>query len=132
MALFKTINSFILLACMALLPTACTESLDRHIYTSTAARPTTVAVHDALTQQQLWVKEIPVGQTLMLDFDRAGEDEKKAVSLQPATALKWKLYVDNPNATVADDEMDLPGTPISMKVTYRTNSQSTPGSSQSY
>ena len=130
MTVLKSIYRFTALACVALLPTACSQSLDRHIYTSTAARPTTVTVYDALTQQQLWAKEIPVGQTLMLDFDRAGEDEKKLVTLKPATTLKWKLYVDDPNATVADDEMDLPGTPITMKVTYRTDSQPAPGSSQ--
>jgi len=133
MTLLKSIPRFAVLACVAILPTACSQSLDRHIYTSTATRPTTVTVYEVSTQQQLWTKEIPVGQTLMLDFDRAGEIEKKLVSLQPATTLKWKLYVDNPNATVADDAMDLPGTPISMKVTYRTTQpQSAPDSAQPY
>ena len=133
MTVFKTINRFIVFTCVAVLTTACSKSLDQHTYTSTAHRPTTVTIYDELTHQPLWAKDIPVGQTLMLDFDRAGENEKESVSLRPATMLKWKLYVDDPDIAIDEEEMDLPGTPVSMKVTYRTiDSTPAPSSYQSY
>lgn len=129
---FKTISRLTALTCTAILMTACGQSLDQHIYTSTAHRPTTIMVYDELSQQPLWTKEIPVGQTLMLDFDRAGEKEEESISLRPATSLKWTLYVDDPDEPIDEDEMNLPGTPVSMKVTYRTDPSSTPPPYQSY
>ncbi len=97
--------------------TACSQ--DVHRFYSSIDRPTNVALYDPMTDKPLWEKQIPVGQTLELNFDRRNEREWQKVSLKPATEFSWKLFKDGNTKPVASDRLALPEIPVIMKVTYR-------------
>lgn len=108
----------------AVLMLAACSSQDKHIFYSSPDRPTTLMVYDAIADKALWVKEIPVGQTLELDFDRNGEDESHEISGRPATSLQWRLYLDPDGDPIEDERVELPGSPVLMKVSYRPGPES--------
>lgn len=103
---------------LCFLLTACSQ--DKHVYYSSVDRPTNVTVYDPYADKPLWIKEIPVGQTLEIDFDRSDEKEWQSVTLKPADQLTWNLYQGDTNDNlVASDRVRLPGTPVMIKVSYR-------------
>ena len=98
---------------------------DEHTFISPLEKPATVYVIDASSQQPLWVKPIPAGQKLTVNFKRTAAADFTTQPI-PADLLQWKLY---PGSTVAvlglepkkpyeRGQFDLPGTPIRMAVLY--------------
>lgn len=79
--------------CLAavLLATGCSQ--DRHVYRSTALAPKAVSIVSIETGNTLWTKDVPVGQQLMLDFDRNGKGGEEYQSANiPASGMKWELW----------------------------------------
>jgi hypothetical protein len=62
-------------------------SLDRHIYESTAALPTTVTVVDQLTNVPLFEQAIPVGHAMSINID------SHFSSRQPPKSMRWSMYI---------------------------------------
>ena len=111
-----TINTMGLI-CMSFFLAACSN--DTHRFYSSPTLPTNVTVFDPIADKPLWIKEIPVGKTLEIDFDRLDEKEWQGVALKPATRFTWKLYADTNDDPIASDEVALPGTDVVIKVSYR-------------
>ncbi len=105
--------------CLATMLAACSN--DQHVFYSSVDRPTNITIYDPLADKPLWIKEIPVGQRLELDFDRGDEKELEKVELQPATALTWSLFDNESTASdpIVSEQVALPGTPVLIKVNYR-------------
>jgi len=112
------------LLALALMLTACAASYDKQVFRSTEDLPTTVEVYEPLTGNSLWTKDIPVGHTLSVDFNGWGDIGPFAVRKNPATSMKWKLSKTGSFWPVESDKIDLPGRPVSTKVTYRPRSES--------
>jgi len=117
MSISKFTISTMGLLCMSFFLAACSK--DEHTYYSSPTLPTNVTVFDTLGDKPLWIKEIPVGKTLKIDFDRLNENEWQRVSGKPATQFSWSLYDDTNEDPIASDEVALPGTPVRLKVSYR-------------
>ena len=86
-------SALIATVCLAavLLATGCSQ--DRHVYRSTALAPKAVSIVSIETGNTLWTKDVPVGQQLMLDFDRNGKGGEEYSSPNiPATGMKWELW----------------------------------------
>lgn len=106
-------------------------SADRRVYVSTAFQPKTITLVDAITNQDLWSLEIPVGYQLELDLDREGESELRKISRLPATRFSWTLK-DLRGNTHDGGQVELPGTDIRIEMTLRPapeypNERATPG-----
>ena len=121
-------GAYLLLAGAVL--TGCSQ--DRHVFISTVNLPTTVTLYDPLADQSVWSKDIPVGQKLVLDLDREGEEELFSVSGHPATMLTWELYDLDSSEPLVEDQMALPGVPIVIKVSYRPSPEYAPGYTPPY
>ena len=107
----------LLLVVIAVCLTGCSK--DVHTFYSSAHLPTNITLVNTLTDEPVWVKEIPVGQTLTLDFDRKGEDESQRVEDKPATKMKWELFGNPDSGPVDSDTLDLDGQPVMIQVSYR-------------
>ncbi len=113
---------------LSLFGVGCSE--DRHLFYSSVERPTNIALVDPLSDTPVWIKQVPVGQTLELDFDRGDENELQQVQNKPPTHLTWKLYGHSLKDDPLDEEtLALPGTPLIIKVSYRPGPEYPPGSS---
>lgn len=103
---------------VALAVSAC-SSEDKHVYYSSVHLPTTISLYDPMTDKPLWVKDIPVGRTLELDFDREGEIEAFSVNtFKPATEMNW-LLLDDESYEEDSGQLQLDGGPVVIKVSYR-------------
>ena len=98
-------------------------SQDIHSFYSSVHFPTNITLVNTVTDEPVWFKEIPIGQTLTLDFDREGEDEGNRVEGKPATQVQWKLFNDHKSNPIDSDTLDLQGQPIIIKVSYRSTSE---------
>lgn len=67
-------------------------SNDRFVVHSTAPVPKGVAIVDVNTNQTLWSKDIPVGQTLVLDGDNVNDFPTITTADSPATSVDWAVY----------------------------------------
>jgi hypothetical protein len=113
-----TIGSLVAVGC---------SSTDRHVFESTATRSATISAIDAVTQEQLWAKEIPPGHKLVVDMDRTFAHESPLMATAaPADRLEWWLYPGHKAMIVrgysvgkALDEgtVDLPGSPVVLTYT---------------
>lgn len=122
----------LLLPLLAMLLTAC--SRDVHVFNSTVDQPTNVTIYDPMAKQALWTREIPVGQSLRLDFDRAGESGLREFittnKSMPATQMKWKMYrTDGWTRPLGSESVKLPGTPVRIDVSYRPSPEYPSGTS---
>ena len=126
---FKNAGSGVVWVALLLGLGACSQ--DKHTFISTSSLPTTVQIKDAYSENIIWMKEIPVGHKLVLDFDRPLEIEPLWANMQPATKMQWKLFevrTDLKRWTVLEKhKVELPGTQIIMKVTYRKAPEFPPG-----
>lgn len=104
---------------------ACSQ--DKHVFRSTPDLPTTVALYDTAADRTIWVKDIPVSYKLVLDFDRKGEVPGLAAPSRPATSMQWELYAPDRMAAVESEEIELPGNPVAIKVSYRPIPEYPPG-----
>lgn len=104
---------------------ACSQ--DKHVFMSTSDLPTTVALYDTAADRTIWVKDIPVSYKLVLDFDRKGEMPGFVAPARPATSMQWELYAPDRWAAVESEEMELPGNPVLIKVSYRPIPEYPPG-----
>lgn len=115
-------SPYVLLLTLALLLPACKASLDKHTFKSTVYQPLNLEVLDSVTKRRVWFKEIPVGNDLVVDFDRSNtENEMFKVEDQPATSMKWSLYSWQTGSTKLVDKgfMKLSGMPIMMRLSLR-------------
>ncbi len=94
-------------------------STDRYEYASTPNLPTNIKLVDAYSGDVFWEREIPVGQTLIINLDRKGEMELLSVSGRPATKVTWKIYGPDLNKPLEKGQKELPGIPVMLKVGYR-------------
>jgi hypothetical protein len=97
------------------------SSTDKHVFVSTHQLPTTVTLVTALNQQNvLWSKEVPVGHELEVDFDRTDDEvEIASVKMLPAKLMKWEVRKIDESEPVEQAELQLPGDPVMLKVSYR-------------
>ncbi len=96
------------------------QSIDRHAFPSTPSMPVTLQVIDALTDEELLVIDVPVGKTLVIDFDTPGKWTATQTASWPADRVQW-VFVDPGTRFNSgfDHEMALPGNPVYMKPIYR-------------
>lgn len=96
-------------------------SSGRAAYKSRPFQPTTVTVVDATTFEAIWTYDIPVGHTLLVQFDPNMRHRN------PKT-MKWSLYKgddqdlvqDYPNGfAMSSGKVKLPGGPVKTDVTLR-------------
>ena len=85
----STLVALCLIVC-ALAMTACSQ--DRHVFDSTVDRPTTVTIYDPIADKPLWIKEIPVGYSLEIDFANDGDTIGMQVDRHAATQVSWRVY----------------------------------------
>lgn len=106
-----------LIACVFAGAVGCSQ--DKHVFHSTVDLPTTVTLYDHLNNRAIWTKDVPVQHTLRLDLDRAGENELMSVSGRPATSFRWSIYGSDSLEAIEQERIELPGTPVVLKVSYR-------------
>lgn len=100
-------------------------SNDRHVFKSTVLRPTSVALVDMTNDQVLWSMDIPTGHKLDIDFNPLSASEVASVRpTVPAEHMRWRLRrISSPvsflDPEVDQGELDLPGNPVMLKVSYR-------------
>jgi hypothetical protein len=123
---------FLVLLAVGLISAGCSQ--DKHVFKSTIHQPVNVEVYDTASDQVLWRKEVPVGQKLVLDFDRPLEIEPAWTNMQPATSMQWRIYRDDETQNLEErfkwKEAHLehfPGTPIMLRVSYRPAPEYPPG-----
>lgn len=111
---------------------ACSQ--DKHVFKSTIHLPVNVEVYDTASDQVLWRKEVPVGQKLVLDFDRPLEIEPMWANMQPAKLMQWRMYRDDETLNLEErykwkeaHVVHLPGTPILLRRSYRPAPEYPPG-----
>lgn len=81
-------------------------SLDKHVYASTVWEPKTVMVTDTVSGETLWVKEVPVGQQVVIRFF---SDEARGDDPRRPDQMAWGMA---PIGEAADDwegRLDVPG-----------------------
>ena len=79
--------------CLAALVAVTGCSKDRHVFRSTELAQKSVAIVEAQTGESLWSKDIPAGQQLFLDFDRAGGgSEEYGFPNIPADSVRWEMW----------------------------------------
>ena len=106
-----------LIAMAGLLLPAC--SVDKHSYTSTPFRPTSV---DLVAPQAgvVWTMDIPVNHTLKIDLDRPGDIEVFSNDPEKSpTRMHWKLVALNTGARTDSGNEVLPGIPLYIKMRFR-------------
>ncbi|MEX0775984.1 MAG: hypothetical protein WD042_09760 [Phycisphaeraceae bacterium] len=103
-------------------------STDRYEFKSTVSRPLNLTLIENFTQEVLWSKELPVGQTLILNLDRQGEHELVTVRGEPATSLNWYVYNTlDADMPIEKGRRELVGTPVRLEVSYRPSPEYPPG-----
>ena len=101
-------------------------SFDRHEFLSTYDRPMTIVLERRSDGQELWRKDIPVGQRLVMEFGRESDDTREGVTMgleshMPADWVTWEL-VDDPNSWMDNElanRVELDGEPIRMRMVIR-------------
>lgn len=113
---WSTKSVLLTLICAPLL-TGCSQ--DKIVIDSTVFYPASVAIVDPGRKLTIWQMDVPVDHKLVLDFDRPLELEFLNANMKPATKMSWRLYLSGRGAPVEKDRIDLPGTPIIVRETYR-------------
>lgn len=104
-------------------------SRDRHEINSTHHLPATLTLIDTVHDQTVWSMDIPAGQRLVYDFnyDNAQHEALKSPNA-PANTMTWWVFPAhaqgnygsyNPAKALDTGVVELPGTPILQRVTYR-------------
>ena len=71
--------------------TGCSQ--DRHVFRSTKLAPKSVSIVSVETGNTLWTKEVPIGQQMLIDFNRDGDGaESWSSSDVPADELVWETW----------------------------------------
>ena len=131
MVMLKQVRSCAALALILLSLGACSQ--DKHVFVSTMFVPLTLELEDQRTHENIWKKDIPVDYKLVVDFDRPTEFEPIWANMEPATVMHWRLYEvrTDSDSWFADPneegQLDLPGTPIMMRVSVRPSPEYKPG-----
>ncbi len=94
-------------------------STNRYEYASTPNLPTNIKLVDTYSGDVFWQRELPVGQTVIIDLDRKGEIELMKVSGRPATKVSWKIYGPDLDQPIEKGTKELPGIPVMLKISYR-------------
>ncbi len=110
-------------------------SRDRHEINSTYHLPATLTLVDTVTDQTVWSMDVPAGQRLVYDFDykNSHHEALKAPNV-PASSMRWWTVPShaqgnygnyNTMKKIDSGVVELPGTPILQKITYRESTKPT-------
>lgn len=95
-------------------------SLDRHNFGSSIQHPKTVNLIDATDGEVLWSKDVPVGETLVVDlYKRSTWTQSEWTGAEPAERMKWGLFETGTMFGLLREKVDLPGNPVYLQVEMR-------------
>lgn len=116
----------LLLLSAVVLPAGCVNapygmSLDRHNFGSTVQNPRRVTLIDSTNGETVWSMDVPVGQTLVMDFEQpATWTQSEFTGAQPADRVTWGLFETGETFGSLDEEVPLPsGNPVYLRVEER-------------